>query len=134
MSYINNERFEKVIAGYKAHPATWEDELIENFELLIKNIFDGFKFQGVEFDDVKQDCFLLIFVKIKNFSPDKGTAFNFFTTVILNNIRLMYSKEKRQKEKVQAYLAKVREQLGDLDPTPPLRPLILSRYSGGSLS
>ena len=118
MSYINNERFEKVIAGYKTHPTIWEDELIENFELLIKNIFDGFKFQGVEFDDVKQDCFLLIFVKIKNFSPDKGTAFNFFTTVILNNIRLMYSKEKRQKEKVQAYLAKVKEQLGDLDPTP----------------
>ena len=118
MSYLNNERFEKVIASYKTHPATWEDELIENFELLIKNIFDGFKFQGVEFDDVKQDCFLLIFVKIKNFSPDKGTAFNFFTTVILNNIRLMYSKEKRQKEKVQAYLAKVKEQLGDLDPTP----------------
>lgn len=118
MSYINNERFEKVIAGYKTHPSIWEDELIENFELLIKNIFDGFKFQGVEFDDVKQDCFLLIFVKIKNFSPEKGTAFNFFTTVVLNNIRLMYSKEKRQKEKVQAYLAKVREQLGDLDPTP----------------
>ena len=118
MSYINNDRFEKVIAGYKTHPAIWEDELIENFELLIKNIFDGFKFQGVEFDDVKQDCFLLIFSKITNFSPNKGTAFNFFTTVILNNIRLMYSKEKRQKEKVQAYLAKVKEQLGDLDPTP----------------
>lgn len=118
MSYINNERFEKVIAGYKAHPTVWEDELIENFELLIKNIFDGFKFQGVEFDDVKQDCFLLIFGKIQNFVPNKGTAFNFFTTVILNNIRLLYSKEKRQKEKVQAYLAKVREQLGDLDPTP----------------
>ena len=118
MSYINNERFEKVIAGYKTHPMVWEDELIENFELLIKNIFDGFKFQGVEFDDVKQDCFLLIFSKLRNFSPDKGTAFNFFTTVVLNNIRLLYSKEKRQKEKVQAYLAKVREQLGDLDPTP----------------
>ena len=118
MSYINNERFEKVIAGYKTHPSIWEDELIQNFELLIKNIFDGFKFQGVEFDDVKQDCFLLIFVKIKNFSPEKGTAFNFFTTVILNNIRLMYSKEKRQKEKVQAYLAKIKEQLGDLDRTP----------------
>jgi DNA-directed RNA polymerase specialized sigma subunit len=118
MSYINNDRFEKVIAGYKTHPPIWEEELIENFDLLIKNIFDGFKFNGVEFDDVRQDCFLLIFVKIKNFSPEKGTAFNFFTTVILNNIRLLYSKEKRQKEKVQAYLAKVKEQLGDLDPTP----------------
>lgn len=118
MSYINNDRFEKVIAGYKTHPPIWEEELIENFDLLIKNIFDGFKFNGVEFDDVRQDCFLLIFVKIKNFSPEKGTAFNFFTTVILNNIRLMYSKEKRQKEKVQAYLAKVKDQLGDLDPTP----------------
>lgn len=118
MSYINNDRFEKVIAGYKSHPDTWEQELLENFDLLIKNIFDGFKFTGVEFDDVRQDCFLLIFVKIKNFSPEKGTAFNFFTTVILNNIRLLYSKEKRQKEKVQAYLAKVKEQLGDLDPTP----------------
>jgi len=115
MSYLNNERFEKVIAGYKAHPSIWEEELIENFDLLIKNIFDGFKFNGVEFDDVRQDCFLLVFVKIKNFSPNKGTAFNFFTTVILNNIRLMYSKEKRQKEKVQAYWLKLAEQQIDLD-------------------
>jgi DNA-directed RNA polymerase specialized sigma24 family protein len=119
MSYINNERFEKVIAGYKSHPSIWEDELIENFDLLIKNIFDGFKFQGVEFDDVKQDCFLLIFVKIKNFSPDKGTAFNFFTTVILNNIRLLYSKEKRQKEKIQAYWLKWNRLDSDLFTDPP---------------
>jgi len=118
MSYLNNERFEKVIAGYKTHPSIWEDELIDNFDLLIKNIFDGFKFQGVEFDDVRQDCFLLIFSKIINFSPEKGTAFNFFTTVILNNIRLMYSKEKRQKEKVQAYLLKILEQTSDLDLKP----------------
>ena len=115
MSYLNNERFEKVIAGYKAHPSIWEEELIENFDLLIKNIFDGFKFQGVEFDDVRQDCFLLVFVKIKNFIPNKGTAFNFFTTVILNNIRLLYSKEKRQKEKVQAYWLKLVEQHIGLD-------------------
>ena len=115
MSYLNNERFEKVIAGYKAHPSIWEEELIENFDLLIKNIFDGFKFQGVEFDDVRQDCFLLVFVKIKNFIPNKGTAFNFFTTVILNNIRLLYSKEKRQKEKVQAYWLKLAEQHIGLD-------------------
>ena len=115
MSYLNNERFEKVIAGYKTHPSIWEEELIENFDLLIKNIFDGFKFQGVEFDDVRQDCFLLIFTKIKNFAPSKGTAFNFFTTVILNNIRLLYSKEKKQKEKVQAYWLKLMEHLTSLD-------------------
>jgi len=115
MSYLNNERFEKVIAGYKTHPSIWEEELIENFDLLIKNIFDGFKFQGVEYDDVRQDCFLLVFVKIKNFIPNKGTAFNFFTTVILNNIRLLYSKEKKQKEKVQAYWLKLAEQHLGLD-------------------
>jgi DNA-directed RNA polymerase specialized sigma subunit len=115
MSYLNNERFEKVIAGYKTHPSIWEEELIANFDLLIKNIFDGFKFQGVEFEDVRQDCFLLIFTKIKNFTPTKGTAFNFFTTVILNNIRLVYSKEKKQKEKVQAYWLKLMEQLIGLD-------------------
>ena len=115
MSYLNNERFEKVIAGYKAHPSIWEEELIENFDLLIKNIFDGFKFQGVEFDDVRQDCFLLIFSKLINFSPDKGTAFNFFTTVILNNIRLLYTKEKKQKEKIQAYFTKLSDQNISLD-------------------
>ena len=115
MSYLNNERFEKVIAGYKAHPSIWEEELIENFDLLIKNIFDGFKFQGVEFDDVRQDCFLLIFSKLINFSPDKGTAFNVFTTVILNNIRLLYTKEKKQKEKIQAYFTKLSDQNISLD-------------------
>ena len=115
MSYLNNERFEKVIAGYKAHPSIWEEELIENFDLLIKNIFDGFKFQNVDFEDARQDCFLLVFIKLANFSPSKGTAFNFFTTVILNNIKLMYSKEKRQKEKIQAFIQKFIEENESLD-------------------
>ena len=115
--YIDNEEFERIILSYKEDPETYEEEFVNLFDLLITNVVESFRF-NVPSEDAKQDCFALILKTVRNFRPKKGTAFNFFTTVILNNIRLMYSKEKRQKEKVQAYLLKILEQTSDLDLKP----------------
>ena len=92
--YIDNNKFEEVIKGYKVSPKIYEDELVEMFDLLINNIFDSFGFT-LDKEDAKQDCFVLILKTIKNFNPDTGSAFNYFTTIIVNNLKLLYSKNKK---------------------------------------
>ena len=68
----------------------------------------SFKFK-VEYDDAKQDCFVLALKVLKNFTPDKGSAFNYFTTVIVNNLKLIYTKNKKYVEKLNAYIEHQKE-------------------------
>lgn len=100
--YIDNKKFEKLIRDYRRNKAKHQDELMEMFRLLIQNIMDGFNFK-VDKEDAMQDCYVLILKTLKNFNPDKGKAFNYMTTVIVNNLRLVYSKNKRYKEKIESY-------------------------------
>lgn len=72
------------------------------FDLLIQNILLSYGFD-VELDDAKQECFLLILKTLPKFNPDNGKAFNYFTTVIMNNLRLIYTKKKKYSEKLEAY-------------------------------
>ena len=100
--YIDNKKFENLIKLYKQEPKTHETELFEMFDILISNIITGFSFK-LEEDDAKQECFLLILKTLKNFNPEMGNAFNYFTTIILNNLKLLYTKNKKYKEKIDAY-------------------------------
>ena len=100
--YINNKEFEKLIILYKQDPKEHEDELFGMFDMLISNIITGFSFK-VDEDDAKQECFLLILKTVKNFNPEMGNAFNYFTTIILNNLKLMYTKNKKYAEKIDIY-------------------------------
>ena len=72
------------------------------FDLLITNIIESFKF-NIDKDDAKQECFLLILKTLKNFKPSKGSAFNYFTTVIVNNMKLLYRKNKKYEKKLAEY-------------------------------
>lgn len=103
--YLNNKKFEEIIHQYLVadDPSVYEDEIVAIFELLIDNIINGFKF-NVEKEDAKQECFLLILKILKNFNGEKGTAFNYFTTVIVNNLKLIYTRHKKYFDKVDAYL------------------------------
>ena len=100
--YINNKKFEQLIKLYKQEPKEHETELFEMFDTLISNIITGFSFK-LEEDDAKQECFLLILKTLKNFNPEMGNAFNYFTTIILNNLKLLYTKNKKYNEKIDAY-------------------------------
>ena len=100
--YINNKKFEETIFNYLDDPEKYEDELISQLDLLISSILTSFKFK-VDFDDAKQECFVLALKVLKNFSREKGSAFNYFTTVIVNNLKLIYTKNKKYYEKVQEY-------------------------------
>ena len=101
-NYIDNKHFEKIIRLYLEDNETYEEEVVKLFDLLITNILLSFKFK-VEFDDAKQECFCLVLKTLKNFSPEKGSAFNYFTTVILNNLKLLYTKRKKYMDKVHEY-------------------------------
>jgi len=100
--YIDNKRFEKVILGYLDAPEKHEEELVELLDVLINNILMSFKFR-VDYDDAKQECFMLAFKTLKNFKPKSGSAFNYFTTVIVNNLKLLYTKDKKYAKKLQDY-------------------------------
>jgi DNA-directed RNA polymerase specialized sigma24 family protein len=126
--YLDNKRFEQLIVLYLKHdkknrklkkpkPNPNEEELFALFDILISTILESFKF-AVDPDDAKQECFLLVIKKLRNFDPEHGSAFNYFTTVILNNLRLIYSKNKKYDKKI-ADLFEVRKDL--LENTKPFK-------------
>ena len=92
--YIDNKRFEELIQEFKLDIRSNEDELFDMFDILINRLMLSFKF-NVDHEEAKQECFLLILKVLKNFNRESGQAFNYFTTVILNNLRLLYSKNKK---------------------------------------
>lgn len=101
--YIDNERFEEIIILYQKDPETNQDDLVSLFDLLITNIIESFRFK-VDPDDAKQECFALVLKTVKNFKPRKGTAFNYFTTIVVNNLKLMYTRNKKYNQKIENYI------------------------------
>jgi len=91
-----------LIQEFKSGDRSQEDELFGMFDTLISRLMLSFKF-NVDHEEAKQECFLLILKVLKNFNRESGQAFNYFTTVILNNLRLLYSKNKRYNEKLESY-------------------------------
>ncbi len=100
--YIDNKKFERLIQEFKLDNREVENELFEMFDILISRLMLSFKF-NVDYEEAKQECFLLILKVLKNFNRESGQAFNYFTTVILNNLRLLYSKNKKYNEKLESY-------------------------------
>jgi hypothetical protein len=102
--YIDNKRFEYLVSSYiYDRNEQVEKELVENLDKLIDNIFMSFNFK-IDHEDAKQDCYLLIFRIMNNFKPENGSAFNYFTTVIVNNLRLLYTKNKIYSQKLENYI------------------------------
>lgn len=102
VNYIDNSKFEELIQEFKTGSRENESELFYMFDLLIDRLMISFKF-NVDKDEAKQECFLLILKVLKNFNRESGQAFNYFTTVILNNLRLIYTKNKKYQEKMESY-------------------------------
>ena len=112
--YINNADFQKLISNYIDSPKEFEDELMKILDLLITNIIESFRF-NVDPDDAKQECFLLILRSLKNFKPANGSAFNYFTTIILNHLKALYGKNKRYRTKLTQYMEDMGRRL-DFEP------------------
>ena len=110
--YIDNARFEELISLYLDDPKSYEEELMAMFDILISNIIGSFNF-NVDVDDAKQECFLLILKTLKKFNRSEGSAFNYFTTIIINNLKLIYTKNKKYKAKIESYMDMIIHQHGD---------------------
>lgn len=108
VNYIKNTDFEFWVSGYNLS-GLYETELWTAFDLLFDRIFKAYKFK-IEDEDARQDCMLLLLRTVRNFTPDKGKAFNYFTTVILNNLRLLYTKD-------QKYYSRLEELILEQNPT-----------------
>lgn len=107
-NYIDNDRFEELILLYQEDTSQHQEELFSLFDLLIQNILVSYGFE-IDLDDAKQDCFLLILKTVHKFKPENGKAFNYFTTIIMNNLRLIYTKNKKYAAKLEAYENILRE-------------------------
>jgi len=107
--YIDNKRFEILIQEFLKKDKTNENELMAMFQTLITNIINSFGFQ-LSKEDATQDCFVLILKTLKNFNRSNGTAFNFFTTIIINNLKYLYTKDKKYREKIESYKQKIADQ------------------------
>ena len=104
--YIDNHRFEALILEYTQGYKKNEDELMDMFYILISKIISGFTF-NVDTEDAKQDCMLLIVRTLNPLDPERGSAFNFFTTLIINSLKRLYTKTKRYNQKIDDYTAHV---------------------------
>ena len=90
--YINNRDFEVLIRSHLKDP---EDEDIKReitlwFYLLSDTILRAFKFKLIDKEDALQEGVLACLSKVERFDPDRGKAFNWFTTIILNHYRQLY--------------------------------------------
>lgn len=67
-----------------------QKELATAFYTLSENIVRYAKFNLIDIDDAVQEGVMICFEKIETFDPDKGKAFNYMTTCILNHFRQLW--------------------------------------------
>lgn len=92
VEYINNKDFEKLIKKYLRSKKDKEvkEEITLCFYLLSDSIMKWSNFKFIDRDDALQEGVLICLDKINKFNPDRGKAFNWFTTIILNHYRQLY--------------------------------------------
>lgn len=73
------------------------------FYKLSENIVRCFKFSNVDPDDAIQEGVFICFDKIDRFDPEKGRAFNYMTTCILNHFRQLWRSARNYNELKKKY-------------------------------
>lgn len=91
---INNLELETKIREYKKGDFFVEEDLVKIFNSLIDSVID-YKGWNINRDSFKEDCVDLLLLKTDRYNPDKGKAFNFFTSIILCSLRQEYRKNQR---------------------------------------
>lgn len=120
IEYLNNRIFEELILTFKKarkfqnkKPTEFkmaQESLAEAFYILADNIIRAFKFQLIDYDDMKQEGVMICFEKLNCFDPNyvtesgnKSKAFNYFTTCTLNHFRQLYRTAKNYKQLKERY-------------------------------
>jgi len=77
--------------------------LAEAFYTLSQNIVRYAKFSNIDEDDAVQEGVLICFERAEKFDPEKGKAFNYMTTCILNHFRQLWRTAKNYNELKKKY-------------------------------
>lgn len=77
--------------------------LAHAFYTLSQNIVRYAKFSNIDEDDAVQEGVLICFERAEKFDPDKGKAFNYMTTCILNHFRQLWRTAKNYNELKKKY-------------------------------
>tara|TARA_Y100000296_G_C5104476_1_gene221779 strand:+ start:230 stop:763 length:534 start_codon:yes stop_codon:yes gene_type:complete len=104
--YYNPEPLDKYVDGYNVIVIEFDDsqkQLANAFYKLSENIVRCFKFSNVDPDDAIQEGVLICFEKIDRFDPEKGRAFNYMTTCILNHFRQLWRSARNYNELKKKY-------------------------------
>ena len=80
-----------------------QDELADLFYLLAENIIRAFGFKLIDRDDALQEGVMICLQKLDQFKPERGKAFNYYTTCTLNHFRQLYRGAKNQVELQKRY-------------------------------
>jgi DNA-directed RNA polymerase specialized sigma subunit len=88
-----------------------QDDLAAAFYTLSQNIVKYAKFQHIDDDDAIQEGVVICFEKIDHFDPQKGKAFNYMTTCILNHFRQLYRSARNYQELKKRYLGHLQKEL-----------------------
>ena len=81
-----HSQYNEIVEDYQVS----QTQLAEAFYTLSENIARYAKFSFIDTDDAVQEGVLICFEKIDRFDPDKGKAFNYMTTCVLNHFRQLY--------------------------------------------
>lgn len=92
----------------------YQNELAFSFHKLSQNISAYAKFNGIDLDDAAQEGILICFEKIDKFDKNKGKAFNYMTTCVLNHFRQMYRGNRNYGEFKKKYLKFYVNKYGEL--------------------
>lgn len=100
--FASNEKFKMYEQSIKEYELS-KSELARAFYLLSENIVRYAKFELIDPDDAVQEGVMICFEKIDRFNSNKGKAFNYLTTCILNNMRQLYRTSRNYNELKKKY-------------------------------
>lgn len=99
----NWEEIEKTFDSLMLEFEELQKELTIAFYLLSENIVRYRKFNLIDPDDAIQEGVMICFEKVDRFDPEKGKAFNYMTTCIINHFRQLYRTARNYNELKKKY-------------------------------
>lgn len=112
--YQKPSSWDETEVNYQTVNLTYQEtqqELAFAFYKLSENIVRYARFNLIDQDDAVQEGVMICFEKIDRFDPEKGKAFNYMTTCILNHFRQLYRTARNYNELKRKYLDFVMIQL-----------------------
>jgi len=98
-NYIDTNELKFLVKGYVEHPTIQaEKNLEEVFSIMAEDLFNFMLLRQLKSkkNKIVEEMIDAAFDKIDSYDPEKGKAFNYFTTIMLCMLRQIFHLEKRK--------------------------------------